>query len=210
MGYYSVVLDMTGRLTVVIGGGTVAEHKVKGLLDAGAAITVVSPCLTVQLARWVKERRISHVARNYASGDLAGFELAFVATSDPRVNGAIFHEGKKRGLWVNTADDPAHCDFILPSVLRRGDLTIAVSTGGGSPALSKAIREELENYFTSDYDALTKVVTAVRKELRQRSLAPSSEAWEEALNGELRDLVHRGELRRARTYLLDQLRGKAC
>ncbi|HUK41762.1 MAG TPA: bifunctional precorrin-2 dehydrogenase/sirohydrochlorin ferrochelatase [Candidatus Acidoferrales bacterium] len=208
MGYYSVALDMTGRLTVVIGGGIVAERKVEGLLEAGAAVTVISPCLTGQLARWVKEARISHVARNYAAGDLAGYELAFVATSDPRVNGAIFHEGRKRGLWVNTADDPAHCDFILPSVLRRGELTIAVSTGGGSPALSKAIREELENYFTSDYDALTKVVSTVRKELRQRSVVPSSQAWECALNGELRELIHRGELTRARTYLLDQLGGK--
>jgi precorrin-2 dehydrogenase / sirohydrochlorin ferrochelatase len=210
MGYYSVALDMTGRFTVVIGGGTVAERKVKGLLEAGAVVKVVSPCLTVQLARWVTKGRISHVARNYTPGDLAGYELVFVATSDPRVNAAIFHEGKKRGLWVNTADDPAHCDFILPSVLRRGELTIAVSTGGNSPALSKAIREELETYFTGDYDALTKVVTAVRKELRQRSLVPSSQAWQGALNGELRDLVHRGELIRAKTYLLDQLGGKPC
>jgi siroheme synthase-like protein len=150
------------------------------------------------------------VARSYAPGDLAGYELAFVATDDARVNAAVFHEGKRRGLWVNAADDPAHCDFILPSVLRRGDLTIAVSTGGSSPALSRAIREELETYFTRDYDALTKVVTAVRKELRQRSVAPTSEAWHGALNGELRALVHRGELGRAKTYLIDQLGGSPC
>src|SRR5262252_4497760 len=99
MGYYSVALDMTGRFTVVVGGGTVAERKVKGLLEAGATVTVISPCLTGQLARWVKDGRISHVARNYASGDLAGYELAFVATSDPRVNAAIFQEGKTHGLW---------------------------------------------------------------------------------------------------------------
>ncbi|HTN73035.1 MAG TPA: bifunctional precorrin-2 dehydrogenase/sirohydrochlorin ferrochelatase [Methylomirabilota bacterium] len=210
MGYYSVSLDMTGRFAVVIGGGTVAERKVEGLLDAGAQVTVISPCLTAQLARWVKKARINHVARSYAPGDLAGYELAFVATDDARVNAAVFHEGKRRGLWVNAADDPAHCDFILPSVLRRGELTVAVSTGGSSPALSRAIREELETYFTRDYDALTKVVTAVRKELRQRSVAPTSEAWHGALNGELRALVHRGELGRAKTYLINQLGGSPC
>src|SRR5215472_16507592 len=138
MGYYSVALDMTGRFTVVIGGGTVAERKVKGLLEAGAAVTVISPSLTAQLARWVKQGRISHVARSYTPGDLAGYELAFVATDDPRVNAAVFRESKKRGLWVNAADDPAHCDFILPSVLRRGELAVAVSTGGSSPALARA------------------------------------------------------------------------
>jgi siroheme synthase-like protein len=210
MGYYSVALDMTGRFTVVIGGGTVAERKVKGLLEAGAAVTVISPCLTAQLARWVKQARINHVARNYTPGDLAGYELAFVATDDPRVNAAVFRESKKRGLWVNAADDPAHCDFILPSVLRRGELAIAVSTGGSSPALARAIREELETYFTRDYDTLTQIVTAVRKELRQRSVAPPSEAWHGALNGELRALIRRGELKRAKTYLLDQLGGKPC
>ena len=132
MSYYAVCLDMTGRFTVVIGGGTVAERKVQGLLDAGAAVTVISPHLTEQLVRWEKKERIEHVARSYRPGDLAGYELAFVATDDPEINAAVFHEGKVRGLWVNAADDPAHCDFILPSVLRRGELMIAVSTGGKS------------------------------------------------------------------------------
>jgi|SRR5437870_6478991 len=209
MSYYSVCLDMTGRFTVVIGGGTVAERKVQGLLDAGAAVTVISPHLTEQLVRWEKKERIEHVARSYRPGDLAGYELAFVATDDPEINAAVFHEGKMRGLWVNAADDPAHCDFILPSVLRRGELMIAVSTGGKSPALARAIREELESYFTSDYGTLSKVVAAVRKQLRQRAVKPSLEAWHDALNGQLRVLVQRGDLIGAKTYLLHRLEGKA-
>ena len=209
MGYYPVYLDMTGRVTVVVGGGTVAERKVKGLLEAGAAVTVISPYLTATLARWVKKRLVEHIARNYAPGDLAGYELAFIATDDQRVNAAVSQESKRRGVWVNAADDPANCDFILPSVLRRGELTIAVSTGGKSPALSRAVREELENYFGNDYSVLSKIVADVRKELRQRSVAPSSEAWRNALNRELQSLVHRGELRHARTYLLRQLGANA-
>src|ERR1051325_6524556 len=136
MGYYPVVLEMSGRATLVIGGGTVAERKVKGLLDVGANVTVISPCVTPQLARWLKRRRIAHIARNYVPGDLAGFELVFVATDDARVNTAVFSEARARRLWVNSADDRAHCDFILPSVLRRGDLTIAVSTSGKTPRRS--------------------------------------------------------------------------
>ena len=87
-------------------------------------------------------------ARCYQNGDLDGYELAFVATDDDRVNASVYQEGKSRGVWVNAADDPAHCDFILPSVLRRGDLTVAVSSGGQSPALARTIREELEIYFS--------------------------------------------------------------
>ena len=205
MGYYPVVVEMTGRATAVIGGGTVAERKVKGLLDAGAAVTVISPCLTAQLARWLKRARISHIARNYAPGDLAGYELAFVATDDPRVNIAVFSDARERRLWINSADDPAHCDFILPSVLRRGDLTVAVSTGGKSPALSRLIRHELDQYISRQHEALAKVVAGVRKELRRRAIKPSSTAWQKALNGQVRGLVERGELDSAKRYLLEQL-----
>jgi siroheme synthase-like protein len=205
MGYYPVALEMTGRATVVIGGGTVAERKVKGLLDAGAAVTVISPCLTAQLARWLKRRRVGHIARSYAPGDLAGYEVAFVATDDPRVNAAVFSEARERRLWVNSADDPAHCDFILPSVLRRGDLTVAVSTGGKSPALSRLIREELEEYISRHHEALMKLVAGVRKQLRRRAIRPSPTAWQGALNGRLRALVERGDLASAKSYLLEQL-----
>jgi siroheme synthase-like protein len=210
MRYYPIYLDLRRRRCLVIGGGVVAERKVAGLIESEADVTVISPSLTAQLARWVKKGRIDHVGRSYVSGDLAGYELAFVATDDTRVNTAVFREGKRRGLWINSSDDPAHCDFILPSVLRRGELTIAVSTGGASPALSRAVREELETYLPHDYAALSKVVATVRKELRQRSVAPSSDAWREALNGELRDLIQRGELRRAKSYLLQQLGDKSC
>src|SRR5262249_58484520 len=98
MGYYSVALDMTGRFTVVIGGGTVAERKVKGLLEAGAAVTGISPSLTAPLARWGEQGRISHVARSYTPGDLAGYKPAFVATDDPRVNAAGFLRSNQRGV----------------------------------------------------------------------------------------------------------------
>ena len=114
---------------MVIGGGAVAERKVEGLLGAGAAVTVVSPTLTSRLTAWAREGRIVHREREYRSEDLAGAQLAFVATEDGRVNEAVAHDARAAGVWVNAADDPAHCDFILLSVLRRGHLVVAVTTG---------------------------------------------------------------------------------
>jgi siroheme synthase-like protein len=205
MGYYPIFLELAGRPCVVIGGGQVAERKVEGLLAVGASVTVISPALSAPLEILAKEGRIRHAAREYGPGGLAGYQLAFVATDDGEVNAAVAREGRERGVWVNAADDPAHCDFILPSALRRGELVVAVATGGASPALSRAIREELEAYFTKDYAALAQVVAEVRRELRQRSRVPSAETWRKALAGGLRQLIAEGKREEAKAHLLEQL-----
>jgi siroheme synthase-like protein len=107
MGYYPIFLDMAGRPCVIIGGGSVAEHKVKGLLEAGAHMTVISPSLTSELASLVAQGRIRHIARPYRTGDLDGYALALVATCDHPVNADVAREGQEKGVWVNAADDPA-------------------------------------------------------------------------------------------------------
>ena len=173
-------------------------------------MTVVSPELSSKLASLVRQGKIRHIARTYQSGDLKGYALAFVATDDPEVNAAVYREGKERGVWVNTADDPAHCDFILPSVLRRGELVVAVSTGGSSPALSRAIREELEDYFTEDYGTLAEIAAEVRQELRKSSSFPTAEAWHKALNGDFHKLIREGKRKEAKTHLLKRLGAEIC
>ncbi len=130
MAAYPIVVDLVGRACLVVGGGAVAERKVDGLLAADASVTVVSPTLTSALAAFVRDSRIRHARRRYRRGDLAGVTLAFVATGDRHVAAAVAREGRRCGVWVNAADDPAHCDFFLPSVLRRGPLLVAVATGG--------------------------------------------------------------------------------
>ena len=210
MGFYPLFLELAGRACVVIGGGAVAERKVEGLLQVGATVTVISPALTARLEEWVKEGRTRHVGREYVVGDLAGSQLAFVATDDGEVNAAVSREGRERGVWVNAADDPAHCDFILPSILRRGDLVIAVGTGGSSPALSRAVREELDAYFTEDYAVLAEVVAEVRRELRERGRLPGGEAWRQALDGDLRRLIADGRRQEAKSHLLLRLRAGVC
>ncbi|MBI1993404.1 MAG: bifunctional precorrin-2 dehydrogenase/sirohydrochlorin ferrochelatase [Deltaproteobacteria bacterium] len=205
MAYYPIFLNLTGQPCIVIGGGAVAERKMEGLLQAGARITVVSPALTSKLISLAARGAVRHICRQYQSGDLRDHALAFVATDDPEISREVAREGRDLGVWVNAADDPAHCDFILPSVLRRGELVVAVATGGSSPALSRAIREELEAYITEDYAALTEIVAEVRQKLKEHSLTPSAETWQKALNGDLRRFIREGKQGKARNYLLKQL-----
>jgi len=205
MSYFPIFFEMTGRRCLVIGGGPIAERKIAGLLEVGAAITVISPDISETIARWSRENLLDLATRRYRPGDLAGYELAFTATDDAEVNTAVYNEGRERGVWVNAADDPAHCDFILPSVLRRGDLAVAVSSGGHSPALARTVREELEFYFTGEYQLLAKLAAEVRDELRQRSISVPFESWRKALSGEVRQLLIRGDVTRARVVLLKEL-----
>ena len=205
MSYFPIFLEMTGRRALVIGGGAVAERKVASLVEAGAQVTVISPDITETIARWSKGKSINQSARRYQPGDLAGYEIVFVATDDKEVNARAYHEGRERGVWVNAADDPAHCDFILPSVLRRGDLTVAVSSGGGSPALARTIREELEIHLSQEYEQLAKLAAEARVELRKRSLNVPFETWRRALSGDVRQLLMRGEVARAKSHLLKEL-----
>jgi precorrin-2 dehydrogenase len=205
MSYFPIVLEMAGRRCLVIGGGVVAERKIAGLLEVGAEVTVISPKVTEAISHWSKNNSIQLEGRCYRIGDLAGYPLVFVATDDADVNDRVYQEGKSCGAWVNAADDPAHCDFILPSVLRRGDLTVAVSSGGNSPALARLIREELESHFTAEYGLLAKLAGEVRDELRRRSLTVPFECWRKALSGDVRRLLARGELDQAKSHLQREL-----
>ena len=205
MGCYPIFLEMAGRACVVIGGGAVAERKVAALLEVGASVTIVSPSLSAPLETLAKAGKVRHVGRDYAPGDLAGYQFAFIATGDREVNAAAAREGRERGVWINAVDDPARCDFILPAVIRRGQLLVAVATGGTSPALTRAIREELETYFTEEYAALADIVAEVRRELRQHAPAPDGAAWRKALDADFRRLVADGKREKAKAYLLERL-----
>ena len=208
MAYYPVCLDMTERRCLVVGGGPVAERKVAGLLEAGARLTVVSPSATNRLRDWARTDRIRLLLREYSASDPDGHSIVFVATDDGRVNADVARDARAAGVLVNAADDPAHCDFILPAVLRRGELTVAVSTGGASPALARTVRDELDDYLDrEDYTALARVAADARRTLRDRGARAPWERWRVALGGEVRELVRADRLDAARKRLLDGLRG---
>jgi siroheme synthase-like protein len=203
--YYPVFLDLADRPSLVVGGGPVAEGKVAGLLAAGARVTVVSPTVTAPLAGWAAEGRVTHRARAYRAEDLDGQQVAFVATDDAVATRAVAADGRARGVWVNAADEPARCDFILPAVIRRGRLVVAVSTGGASPAAARAIREELEGYLTEDHAVLVELAAEARDDLRRRRRSPDAARWRRALDGRLRRLIADRRYRQARAQLARSL-----
>ena len=205
MGYYPIFLEMKDRRCVVIGGGAVAQRKVEGLLAVGANVTVVSPSITDGLRDLLGQDKIRHVAREYRAGDRAGYDLVFVATDNSEVNAAVSSEAQSLHIWVNSADDPDRCDFILPAVIRRGDLTVAISTGGISPAATRAIREELDQYFREDYASFVQIAGHVRKELREKSVSADPSKWNRALRGDFRRLIKEGKLAQAKELLLKTL-----
>ncbi len=169
MKYYPVFWDITGKKCVVIGGGEVAARKVARLLDCGAAVQVVGPLLVPELANLKKQGRIGHIAGDYAVECLSGAALVIGATDDEKVNAAVSRDAKARGIPVNIVDDPRKCDFILPSLVERGDLTIACSTGGNSPALARYLREELEDAYGDEYAALSDILGQLRGRMEKNA-----------------------------------------
>lgn len=202
---YPVTLDLQGRPCLVVGGGVIAERKAAGLLDTGARVTVVSPTLSPGLMALATDGRFAWRPREYAEGDTAGFFLVMVATDDDAVNAAVAAEARASGVLVNCADDAERCDFILPAVLRRGAVTVAVSTGGASPIMARLVREEIDAALPAEYGALTDLVADVRVALRRRGLSLDAERWRRALDGELRRLVTAGQATEARQRLVERL-----
>ena len=202
---YPIALDLTGRACLVVGGGAIALRKVSALVEAGARVMVVSPWLTPALLRLATEAPLSWRPREYVAGDAAGFVLVMVATDDRAANAAVAAECRERGIWVNCADDPDRCDFILPSVFRRGAVTVAVSTGGASPTMARLVREELDALLPWDVAPLTEVVASVRSALSNAGVSLDAERWRQALDEVFRSLVAAGRTTEARARLRERL-----
>jgi precorrin-2 dehydrogenase / sirohydrochlorin ferrochelatase len=178
--YFPAFLDLRGRRCLVVGGGPVGERKVRDLLVSGAAVTLVSPTLTDSLAALVAEGSLDHRARPFRRRDVQGCAVVIAATGVTATDAQIAEEARRRRALVNVVDRPQHCDFIAPSVLRRGELQIAVSTGGRSPALAREIRRGLEPLFAPDYGD---VVERVGQQ-RRRTLAKATSARARLAAGE--------------------------
>src|SRR5581483_372369 len=202
MGYYPVFLELTGRRVLVVGGGAVALQKVRGLLAAGAAITLVAPALHPELQALCAGGAFRYEPREYRDGDVDGYDLVMVATEDGAVNSSVAAAARAAKVWVNSADDVPNCDFILPSVIRKGQIVVAASTGGASPALARRLREELDAYLTDDFEPLTELLAEVRRELREQHVTLDAETWQRAIDGQLRVLLAQRRYGQAKAYLL--------
>jgi precorrin-2 dehydrogenase / sirohydrochlorin ferrochelatase len=164
---YLINLVLQDRHAVVVGAGTVALRKVSGLLEAGARVTVIAPQACEQVLQLAGAGRIRFAERPYQAGDLAGAFLVIAATSDEEVNARVSEDARSLGILVNVVDRPASCTFTLPAVVRRGDLSLAVTTEGRCPSLARALREELEARYGADYAGLLDFMG----ELRGRMIA---------------------------------------
>ncbi len=200
---YPVNLLLTGRPVLVVGGGRVAAHKIAGLSRAGAVVTVVAPRIEPSLA---DDPAITCHHRPYAPGEVAGYRLAIACTDDPVVNAGVAADGDAAGVWVNSADDPANCDFFLPAVAHRPPIQVAVSTGGASPALASWLRRRLEAEIDAGrYTDLAALLAEARAELRAQTGTSEHGGWAAALDRGLAELVATGDLEGARQQLRHHL-----
>jgi precorrin-2 dehydrogenase/sirohydrochlorin ferrochelatase len=194
---YPVNLLVSGRRVLVVGGGTVAADKCRGLLAAGALVHVIA----TQVGDDVRALDVTWDERRYRSGDVAGFRLAVACTDDPAVNQAVFDDGEAAGVWVNAADDPDRCSYTLPARLDRGRVLVTVSTGGHSPALATWLRDGLAEHVPGEVDALAELLAEARAALAGTGRRATAADWRAALDSGMLDLVRAGRLDEARELL---------
>ena len=179
---YPVLLTLAGRKCLVIGDSAVAARKADDLVAAGADVSVLAPDA-------------------YRRGDVAGYRLVLVATDDSTFNAQVYEDAEAAGVWINCSDDPAHCSFTLPAIARRGDLTVAVSTAGRSPAMARWVRDQIAEQVGPEYEVLLRLLAERREALRSNGTPTEGMNWQDALDSEMLDLVRAGRLAEARERL---------
>ena len=202
MKYYPVNLDIRNRSCLVVGGGGVGTRKVKTLIECGAVVTVISPQVSTRLEKMAADNLITLEKRAYQAGDLQGNFLVIGATDDETLNRRIHAEAEASNTLCNIADRPEICNFILPAIVSRGDLMLAVSTSGKSPAYAKQLRKALEKQFGPEYEPFLQLMGAIRKRLLCEKHEPEAHKplFEKLINGGLLDLI-----RENRTGQIDAL-----
>ncbi len=209
--YYPIFLKIKGRKCIVLGGGEVALRKVKMLLECDADITVVSPEFRREIWKLSEEKEVHLIQREYKAGDLKDAMIAIVCTDVKKVNRKAVAEARKAGALVNVTDDPRSSSFIIPSFFRRGNLTVAVSTSGVSPALAKKIRARLEEDFGEEYAPLLSLIGEVRSAMKKEGYVVQAKAWQDMLDVDLLTRLVKAGPRKAKTLLLRKLKGaRSC
>jgi siroheme synthase-like protein len=201
--YYPVYIQLRDQPCIVIGGGKIAAGKVEGLLAVQAQVTVIAPDLTLKLNHLVEQEQIAHIARKYQPGDLAGAFLVICATDQAEINHQVWQEASANHQLVNVVDDTPRCNFIAPSILRKGDLTIAISTSGKAPALAVRLKERFQRELGPEYDRFLELAGELREPLARH--VPDFETrkalWYELVDSEILDALARGDESSAREII---------
>ena len=203
--YYPVFLDLQGKQCVVFGGGGAAEGKVAKLKDAGAKVTVVSPEVTESIRAAAQVGELEWCPRKYHPGDLAGAFLGIAATNIRSVNQQIFQEAQDLGVLLNVVDQPSQCTFIAPSIINRGPVTLAISTGGASPALARKLRQSLSTSPALAWADLGGIMSQARTRIKTQGMTVDPQRWQCCLTPELLSLVQDGRNDDALAVLLANL-----
>lgn len=202
---YPVLLDISGKLCVVIGGGSVAERKVRALLESEAVVRLVSPEVTGELSFLADQGRIEWRKSSYSGDDLDGALLVFAATDNRDVQELVSRHAVENGQLLNVVDDPERCSFHVPATVRRGDLTLAVSTNGKSPAVAARIRQQLESQFGSEYETLLQVMAMVREqagsETEKLSQPERKKIYKKILHNDIIDWIRSGRMDKLQDHL---------
>ncbi|MDA8441498.1 MAG: bifunctional precorrin-2 dehydrogenase/sirohydrochlorin ferrochelatase, partial [Peptococcaceae bacterium] len=203
MPYYPVMLDLKGLPCLVVGGGQVAERKVLALIECQAVVTVISPEISPILRDLWERDVICWLERSFCAGDVGLYHLVVSAVNRPEINSVVAEECRQAKIPVNVVDDPPNCTFLLPAVLRRGELVIAVSTGGASPLVARHIRDELAQKYSSAYGEYLTLLAEARDRVKQACVDPRRrrEIFTELTNGDLLNLVQAGRLDNAKEWV---------
>ena len=204
--YYPIFLNIQNKKCVVVGGGQVALRKVKMLLEGGANVFVISSTTHPEITRLSKRKAIHWIQRDFKAGDLKEAVVTIACTDVKEVNRKVADEAKRAGGLVNVADDPERSDFISPSLFKRGNLMVAVSTSGVSPALARKIRAKLGKSFGKEYASLLSLIGEVRSRLKEKGYRVGTETWQKALDLDLLiGLIRSGQRKKAKVILLSKL-----
>lgn len=205
--YFPVFMDLRGQPCVLVGGGEVAARKAALLLRAGARLKVVAPRLGPELAQWAAEGAVQHVPRAYVTGDLDGARLVVAATNQRDVNRAVSADASVCAVPVNVVDDPELCSVIVPAIIDRAPVLIAVGTGGSAPVLARLLRATIEAHVPARYGDLAALSAELRAEVQRRlpDVLARRRFWEEVFEGEIAEWVLRGERARAEALLRAKL-----
>lgn len=190
--FYPILVELQGKKVLVVGGGKVAQRKIETLLECGAFVQVVARELTAELEQLRSRRKIEFLGGEFSHAYLEGAFLVFAATDDAMLNRRVSQAAQQRGLLVNAVDQPADCNFIVPSVLTRGNLLIAVSTSGKSPAFARKVRVELERHFGEEYGFFLNLMGNLRKEILRLGLSQeeNKRAFEVLVYSDLLQAIH--------------------
>ena len=189
--YYPIYVELHEQPCIVIGGGKIAEGKVEGLLTAGAQVTIISPSLTSHLHTLVEQNKVAYISRTYQHGDLAGAFMVICATDQPEINHQVWQEASANRQLVNVVDDTPRCNFIAPAILRKGDLNIAISTGGKAPALAVRLKERLQKEIGPQYERFLELSGQLREPLARNipDFETRKKLWYELVDSDILELL---------------------